>query len=233
MREVEALIITPSRLSRNLRVAIRLASGDQSLLSDPCEPATRSDTNGSLKSRLVRVLITTPPPSEPSVMSAVDPFTTSTLLIRSADSERNSVPRPLPPPFMSVPPADCTPWPSISTRVRSAELPRMATLMPSPKSPRSSATPEMREIASPILRSGKAPTSSATMESMAVAAFFLRSMPDCCEARVPLMTTFLMSPAAAAMVASPGASCAMARLPATTEARAMETAALIFFLRPT
>jgi len=44
------------------------------------------------------------------------------------------------------------------------------------------------------------------MESIVVAAFFLRSMPDCCEARVPLMTTFLMSSAAWVMVASPGAS---------------------------
>ena len=57
----------------------------------------------------------------------------------------------------------------------------------------------MREIASPTLRSGSEPTSSATIESMAVAAFFLRSMLDCCDARVPTTSTcFIASSAPAA-----------------------------------
>ena len=202
-------------------------SGSQILLRELCEPATRSDAKGFLKSRPVRVWIWMPPPSEPSVMSAVEPLTTSTLLIKSAESWRNSVPRPAPPPYMSVPPADCTPCPSISTRVRSGPLPRTATLTPSPKSPRSSATPDMREIASPTLRSGREPTSSATIESIAVAAFFLRSMLDCCEARVATTFTCVILPSSVLAVSC--GSCASATLPATSDATASDTATLIRF----
>jgi hypothetical protein len=87
----------------------------------------------------------------------------------------------------------------------------------------------MREIASPTFRSGSEPTSSATIESIAVAAFFLRSILDCWDARVPTTLTWLTGLASSA--AGVCVSWARAALAATSEASAIDTAALSCFGR--
>ena len=61
------------------------------------------------------------------------------------------------------------------------------------------------------------------MESIAVAAFFLRSMPDCCDARVPTTSTFVTAASAGAAGAAGLVSCAIAMF-AAISATATDTA---------
>ena len=126
--------------------------------------------------------MSTVPPTPPSVILACVPLTTSMDWISSEASSRSSAPRPAPP---LVPSTD---MPLISTRFRSGSTPRIETCEPSPNS-RESCTPVTRESASPTFLSGNWLISSATMESVTVPAFFLRSMAEAIERRVPTIST--------------------------------------------
>ena len=83
-------------------------------------------------------------------MSAVVPLKTSMDLMMADGNSRRSAARPPPAlrPPDSAPLVFKTVMPSMSTRVVSMPLPRTEMPWPSPLSPRSSATPAMREIAS-------------------------------------------------------------------------------------